>query len=69
MLHICRYTQNIYIMKIIITVVYLLYTQMLFGQNVSGFVKDKYQKPIIGASVRLDTPPKELSQIQRAILG
>ncbi|GAB4125564.1 MAG: hypothetical protein OHK0045_09880 [Raineya sp.] len=41
-------------MKICIYFFLFFVLEISFGQSISGFVKDKYQKPIIGASVRLD---------------
>lgn len=44
-------------MKISIVIVLICF-QTCLGQSISGFVKDKYQKPIIGATIRLDQTAK-----------
>lgn len=45
-------------MKSVGIFVLCLLVELSFGQSISGFVKDKYENPIIGASVRLDKTQK-----------
>jgi len=41
-------------MKICIIIILLNGFQICLGQSISGFVKDKYRNPVVGASVRID---------------